>query len=86
MNFAPGGTYLTPAVQNQILALADRMKSLPRIIVVGYAPYQWPLALFRAREVAALLATRLKATFVIRYDTLTRLNQTFVGVQQRRSM
>jgi hypothetical protein len=81
VNFAPGGTYLTPAVVHQILGFAARMKTVPRIVVVGYAPYQVPLALFRAREVAALLATRMKATLVIRYDTLTRLNQTFVGVQ-----
>ena len=52
-----------------------------RIIVVGYAPYNVALALFRARQAAAVLATNLKATFVIRYDTFTRLNEVFLEGQ-----
>jgi hypothetical protein len=51
------------------------MASRPRIMVIGYAPYNVALALFRARQAAAVLQSRLKTTVLIRYDTLTRLNE-----------
>ncbi|MBW4077143.1 MAG: hypothetical protein HIU84_01235 [Acidobacteria bacterium] len=81
VGFAPYTGYLSAPAKRQILAFATRMASKPRIMVVGYAPYNVPLALFRARQAAAVLATRLKAIFLIRYDTLTRLNEVFLEGQ-----
>ncbi len=81
VGFAPGSGYLSAGAKSQVLAFGARMSSMSRIIVVGYAPYNVALALFRARQAAAVLATHLKATFVIRYDTFTRLNEVFLEGQ-----
>lgn len=75
VGFAPSTGYVSAAGRQQILNFATRMASRPRIMVIGYAPYNVALALFRARQAAAVLQSRLKTTVLIRYDTLTRLNE-----------
>lgn len=75
LGFSPSTGYVSAAGRQQILAFATRMASRPRIMVIGYAPYNVALALFRARQAAAILRSRLKTTVLIRYDTLTRLNE-----------
>ena len=81
LSFPSAGGNLTLSEQNQIRAFASRMASVQRFVVVGYAPYQRSLALLRAREVAAVLAQRLKTTIVIRVVTATSLNQAVLGLQ-----